>query len=323
MASDVYLSGKFIGTVESGEDFAKKIIEERRKGVISSNLNIFYDENSNEAHIENGKGRVRRPLIVVKDGVPLLTNEHIQQLKKNEITWNDLLLKGIIEYLDAAEEENTLVAFYENELTKEHTHLEISPLAMFGLVTSLVPYGNYNSAQKVNTGSKNQKQALGFYAANFPVRMDMDVNLLHYPQVPVVKSIMHDISNYEMHPSGQNIVVAVMSYKGYNMEDAIIINRASIDRGFGRSTYYRPTESEELRYSGGLVDEICIPNKEVKGYKSERDYRFLEGDGIVYPEAQVREGDVVLITPWSVESDKKGDIAYRYTRLEVEKLSLD
>jgi len=85
-----------------------------------------------------------------------------------------------------------------------------------------------------------------------------------------------------------------MSYKGYNMEDAIIINKGSIDRGFGRSTYYRPAIAEELRYSGGLMDEISIPDKDVKGYKSEKDYRLLEDDGIVYQEAKVREEDVII-----------------------------
>ncbi|MBI2142322.1 DNA-directed RNA polymerase subunit B [Candidatus Woesearchaeota archaeon] len=292
--ADVYLSGKFLGTTENPQEFVRSVIDERRKGAISDNVNISYSEEADEVNIEAAKGRLRRPLILVREGKPLLTEQHIKQLEKKEITWSDLVKQGIIEYLDTAEEDGALVAFFEGELTPKHTHLEITPLAMFGLVTSLVPYANFNSAQKVNTGSKNQKQALGFYAANYLIRMDMDVNLLHYPQLPVVKSVMHDISGYEKHPSGQNITVAVMSYKGYNMEDAVIINKGSIERGFGRGSYYRPMIAEKLRYSGGLEDEIEIPGKDVKGYKSERDYRYLEDDGIIYPEAKVREGDVVI-----------------------------
>ena len=291
---EVYLNSKFIGTVDDATTFVAQIREERRAGNMTSNLNIYQNQESNEVLIESSRGRARRPLIVVKDGQPLLTEKYLKQLEKNEISWSDLIKQGVIEYLDASEEENTLVAFFEKDITPEHTHLEITPLAMFGLTTSLVPYSNYNQSTRVNAGSKNQKQALGLYASNYSVRMDMDVNLLHYPQVPIVKSIMHDISHYEKHPAGQNIVVAVMSYKGYNMEDAIILNKASIERGFGRSTYYRPSVSEELRYSGGLIDQISIPDKDVKGYKSERDYRFLEEDGIIYPEAQVAEGDVVI-----------------------------
>lgn len=292
--SEVYLDGKFIGEVENKDNFINQIKTERRKGIITGNLNAYYNDTFDEIRIETSKGRVRRPLIIVKDGIPLLNEKHIKQLQKNEITWNDLVEQGIIEYLDAAEEENSLVAFTEEELTIEHTHLEISPLVMLGLITSLVPFGNFTQSARLSIGSKNQKQSIGFYAANFAVRMDMDVNLLYTPQVPVVQSIMHETSSYQIHPSGQNIIVAVMSYEGYNMEDAIIINKGSINRGFGRSSYYRPAIAEELRYSGGLMDDISIPDKDVKGYKTEKDYRFLEEDGIIYPEAKVEEETVVI-----------------------------
>ena len=294
METEVYLNNEFVGTIDNPAEFVSKLKEERRLGSITNNLNVFYDTKSNNVYIECSKGRARRPLIVVKDGLPLLTEKHIKQLEKNEISWSDLVKQGIIEYLDSMEEEDALVAFFENELTPKHTHLEIMPLAMFGYCTSLVPYGNFNQSTRLNAGSKNQKQALGLYASNFSVRMDMDVNVIHYPQVPVVQTIMHNISDYGKHPAGQNIVVAIMSYKGYNMEDAIIINRGSIERGFGRSTYYRPSIAEELRYAGGLMDEVCIPNKDIKGYKSEKDYRLLEEDGVIFAEAKVKEGDVVI-----------------------------
>ncbi|MBI4439357.1 DNA-directed RNA polymerase subunit B [Candidatus Woesearchaeota archaeon] len=291
---EVYTNGKFSGSVDDARQFAQQVREERRKGVIPSNVNVHYSEKLDEVQIESGRGRARRPLIAVKDGRPMLTERHIKQLEKNEISWSDLVKQGIIEFLDAAEEENSFIAFFERDLTPEHTHLEISPLVMLGLATSLVPYGNFNQSTRLNAGSKNQKQALGFYAANYAVRMDMDVNILHTPQVPIVETIMNDISRYEKHPAGQNIIVAIMSYKGYNMEDAIILNQGSIDRGFGRSSYFRPSVAEELRYAGGLIDEISIPDKNVKGYKSEKDYKYLEEDGIIYPEAKFKEGDVVI-----------------------------
>ncbi len=292
--SEVFLNGKFIGNIDDPRKLVDLFLEERRKGKVHYSINISYEENQDSVNIEASRGRAIRPLIVVKEGKPLLTDRHLEQIEKGELTFSDLINQGIIEYLDAMEEENALVAFFEEELTQEHTHMEILPLAIVGLCTSLVPFGNFNQSTRLNAGSKNQKQALGFYTANFLIRMDMDVNLLHEPQLPVVQTIMHKSSDYEKHPSGQNVVLAIISYDGYNMEDAIILNKASIERGFARSTYYRPVISEELRYSGGLVDEICVPDKEVKGYKSERDYRFLEGDGIIFPEAVVAEGDVVI-----------------------------
>jgi DNA-directed RNA polymerase subunit B' len=292
--SEIFVNGKFAGDVDNGKDFVSQVRNARRTGALPVNMNVIYEEHLDQVFIETCRGRTRRPLIVVKDGIPLLTEKHIKQLQKNELGWNDVVSQGIIEYLDAGEEENALVAFDEKELTSEHTHLEITPLAMMGIVTTLVPWGDHNPSARLAIGSKNQKHAIGFYAANFPARMDMDVNLLHTPQVPIVQSIMHELSAYNAHPSGQNIVVAVMSYKGYNMEDAVILNRGSIERGFARSSYFRPAIAEELRYSGGLMDNICTPDKEVKGYKSEKDYRLLEGDGIIYPEAQVKEEDVII-----------------------------
>lgn len=239
--SEIYLNNKFIGTIENPLELVAQTREERRKGNLTSNLNIFYDEKSDEVIVEAGKGRARRPLIVVKDGHPLLTDEHVNKLNESKLSWSDLVKDGVIEYLDALEEGNAFVAFSKDELTPEHTHLEITPLAMLGLCTSLVPYGNFNQSTRLNAGSKNQKQALGLYAANFPLRMDMDVNLLYEMQIPLVKTVMHDISKYSEHPAGQNIIVAIMSYKGYNMEDAIILNQGSIERGLGRSAYFRPS----------------------------------------------------------------------------------
>ncbi len=291
---DVFLDERYIGKVENAQAFLDGIKKSRREGTISKSVGISYNDNLNEIHVETDKGRARRPLIVVEKGASKLTKELIDKLNKNELGWDDLVKKGVIEYLDSAEEENALVALDESEVTDKHNYLEISPVVILGLTTSLVPFGNYGQAPRVSIGSKSQKQALGFYSANYLLRMDTDVSILQYPQMPLVKTFAHDISRYDAHPAGQNVIVAVMSYEGYNMEDAIILNKGSIDRGLARSFYFRPYAVEELRYAGGLVDEIGLPDKEVKGYKSEEEYKFLEDDGIVYPEAELKEDDVII-----------------------------
>jgi DNA-directed RNA polymerase subunit B' len=292
--AEIFLNGKFIGTVADPGKLVDSFVEERRKGKLHYSISIYHDKTLDEVQIESSRGRAIRPLIVIKEGKPMLTDRHIEQVEKGELTFFDLVKQGVIEYLDAMEEEEALVAFDENDLTPEHTHMEILPLAIVGLCTSLVPFGNFNQSTRLNAGSKNQKQSLGLYAANYLVRMDMDVNVLHTPQLPLVKTIMHDSSHYENHPSGQNVVLAILSFDGYNMEDAILLNKASIERGYARSTYFRPVITEELRYSGGLIDEVSVPDKDVKGFKSEKDYRLLEGDGIIFPEAVIAEGDVVI-----------------------------
>jgi DNA-directed RNA polymerase subunit B len=294
MNAEVYLNNKYIGQVEDGAAFVDDLKDQRRKGLLSEQANILYNQEVGEISIDCSGGRALRPLIVVKEGKPLLTEKHLKQLEDGELSWSDLVRQGVVEYLDANEEENALVAYDDTELTPDHTHLEISPLVICGLATSLVPFGNFNQSSRLIIGSKNQKQAAGFYAANYLIRMDMDTNLLHYPQFPLVKAKTHDFFDYGKNPAGQNLVVAIMCYDGYNMEDAVILNKASVEMGMGRSTYYRPTETPELKYAGGLTDEICIPDKDIKGYRGEDDYKFLEEDGIVYPEAQVGEGSVVI-----------------------------
>ena len=291
---DVYLNEKFIGIINNQKEFISNIRKQRRENKLSGELNISYKEDLNEIYIETTKGRLRRPLVVVENGNSRLTQDHVEKIKKEELKWTDLVEQGIIEYLDSAEEENSFVALYEKDLTKEHTHLEISPITILGVVTSLVPYSNFGSSSRLIRGSKIQKQALGLYATNFLLRKDTDSSILHYPQRPVVKTFMHDVFDYDEHPSGQNLIIAVMSYEGYNMQDSIILNKGSVQRGLARSTFFKPFSLDEVRYSGGLMDEISIPDKEVKGYKSEKDYRYLEEDGIIYPESTVGPEDVLI-----------------------------
>jgi len=289
---DIFYNGIFIGSVDNGKEFVGKIREERRKGALPVELSVRLDRFTDTIYISTEVGRVLRPLIIVENGKSRLTPEIEKLVQEGKLTWNNLIEEGIIEYLDASEEENALVALKKEELTEEHTHLEIDDVACLGIITSLVPYANHDHPPRLLKGSKTLKQALGIYAGNFPVRLDTDVSILHYPQKPIVKSFTYDTLN--IYPAGQNLVVAIMTYEGYNLEDAIVLNKASADRGVGRSTYFRPYTSTELYYAGNLKDEICIPEKDTSGYKTEEAYRYLEDDGVVYPEAKLNEGEVVI-----------------------------
>ncbi|HPD81953.1 MAG TPA: DNA-directed RNA polymerase subunit B [Candidatus Pacearchaeota archaeon] len=289
---DIFFNGMFIGTVEDGKKFVQQVKEKRREKNFPIQMNIREDEGIKTVYISTESGRVLRPLIIVENGTPKLKDEHLIQIEQGELKWGNLVDMGIIEYLDAAEEENALVSLNKENLTSEHTHLEIDPVSLFGTVTSLVPYGNHDQSSRLNRGSKTQKQALGLYAANYLCRLDTDVSILQYPQKPIVRSFVYDTLN--IYPAGQNLVVAVMSYEGYNMEDSLVFNKGSLDRGVGRSFYFRPYSAVEMNYAGGLKDEIAIPEKDTSGYRVESYYRFLEDDGIVYPEAEINEGEVMI-----------------------------
>jgi DNA-directed RNA polymerase subunit B len=289
---EVFFNGQFIGMIPEPQKFVGDLREKRRSNELPEQLNISKNEGIKAVLISTEPGRALRPLIIVEEGKPKLTNGHLIQIEQNEISWNDLLKQGVIEYLDAAEEENALVALYEDELTEEHTHLEIDSMDLFGVVTSLVPYGNHDQSSRLNRGSKTQKQALGLYAANYHCRLDTDVSILQYPQKPIVRSFVYDTLN--TYPAGQNLMVAIMTYEGYNMEDALVFNKGSLDRGVGRSFYFRPYSTVEMNYAGGLKDEIVVPDKDTSGYRIESSYQFLENDGIISPESEVEGGDVLI-----------------------------
>ena len=290
--TDVFFNGRFIGFVGNPTDFAQRVRATRRADNFPRELSVRYDSAMNYILMSLEVGRVLRPLVVVEQGVSKLKDEHLVLLENNKLKWADLIKQGIIEYIDAAEEENALTALRPEDVTPEHTHLEVHAIDLFGLITSLVPFGNHDQSSRLNRGSKTLKQSLGIYAANYLVRLDTDVSILHYPQKPIVRSFIYD--TLEVYPAGQNIVVAIMPFEGYNMEDAVVLNKASVDRGMGRSTYFRPYTVTELQYAGGLSDEIVIPDKDVSGYRTETAYRFLEDDGIAYPEADMNEGEVII-----------------------------
>ncbi len=290
--TEVFLNGIFVGSAENANEFVKNLKERRRDNELPIQMNIRYDPNFQIIVISTEPGRVLRPLIIVENGSPKLKHEHLVRLEQDELSWKELIEQGIIEYLDASEEESCLVALYEEEITPEHTHLEIDAMDLFGVVTSLVPYANHDQSSRLNRGSKTQKQALGIYAANYLCRLDTDVSILQYPQTPIVKSFVYDTLN--TYPAGQNLVVAIMTYEGYNMEDALILNKGSLDRGVGRSFYFRPYSAIEMNYAGGLKDEILIPEKDASGYKTEASYNLLEKDGVTFPEAEISQGKVLI-----------------------------
>ncbi|MGB9674736.1 MAG: DNA-directed RNA polymerase subunit B, partial [Nanopusillaceae archaeon] len=210
-----------------------------------------------------------------------------------ELKWSDLEKQGIIEWVDPSEEENLKIALYPEDIKEDTTHLEISSLVIFGIATSLAPFSNRNQSARLNRGVRPQKQAHAIYSPNFLNRFDTDISVMYYPQQPIVRTFSHKIFQNE-DLIGQNVIVAVMTQEGYNIEDAIILNKGSIDRGLFRSVYFRSYEVEKLRYPGGLQDEITIPDPSVELYRGRDKYKNLEEDGIVAVESHVVVDDVLV-----------------------------
>lgn len=290
----IFFDGRYVGETKEPEKLVKEMRDKRRMGLISNQINVAFHQHLDEVRIVSDSGRVRRPLIVVENGVSKLTNEYVEKLKKGEITWNDLVKNGIIEYLDTEEEETTLIALTENELTKEHTHLELDKSTILGFSASFIPYPEFNRGDRVNYGAKMVGQSIGIFATNYPMRSDTKSNVMVYPHRPLVQTHMHKITNYDRHPNGSNVVIAIASFEGFNMEDAVIINASSIQRGLLWSYMFRSYEGEEKRYMGGQEDSIGIPEAGIRGYAGEEAYRDLSEDGIVNPETVVGSDSVLV-----------------------------
>ena len=292
--ADIFINEVFSGTCLDGAKFAQEFKQNRRKGQVESHYNIFYNKDLDFVYIEGTPGRIRRPLVIVQDGVSKLTDDIVLQLKDKTLSFEDLISQGIIEYVDAMEENDCYVAHSNEGLTSEHTHIEVSPMIMFGINTGTMPFSEHDEPSRLMRGQKTVKQAVGMYALNYLKRKETDRHLLLYPQKPIVETFVYDVLGFESHPAGQNLVVAVMSYEGYNMDDGLILNQSSIERGLERSVYYKLQTSSELKYPGGMEDRITLPTPEVKGYRLEEDYRLLEGDGIVCLGANVTTSDVIV-----------------------------
>ncbi|MEM3875079.1 MAG: DNA-directed RNA polymerase subunit B [Candidatus Bathyarchaeia archaeon] len=295
----VFVDGTIVGYCATPEKVVQEFRQRRRMGEISTEVNIAYFSKEyggerEEIYVNCDEGRVRRPLIIVENGVPKLQPEHIEKIARGDWSWEDLVKNGIIEYLDAEEEENAYVALSAEEITPEHTHLEIATHTILGICASTIPYAEHNQSPRNSYQAAMAKQALGVFATNFPLRVDSRAHILHYPQTPLVETALMEVMGYKLRPSGQNCIVAVLSYEGYNMEDALIFNKASIERGLGRSTFYRIYEAECRQYMGGLKDRFVIPEPGTRGFRGEQYYRLLEPDGIISLEAQVAGGDVLI-----------------------------
>ena len=160
----VYLNGNLIGFVRDGKSFTETVRKDRRKGKINNEANIVYYETTNEIHINCDPGRVRRPLIVVEEGKSLLNEDHVKAIERRSKSWSDLISEGVIEYLDAEEEENTFIALSRKDLTLEHTHLEIYSPSILGVCASIVPFAEHNAAQETPTGPEWVNKVLDFHS---------------------------------------------------------------------------------------------------------------------------------------------------------------
>ena len=356
----VHVNGDIFGLHMNPHKLVEHFKRRRRSGRIRSEVSIRHDAVNRDIFINTDKGRILRPLLVLDGGSMVLSKVYLDGLKDRSISFKDLVNEGVVEWVDAEEEEDLLVAprpfdlpqmspkhgrpinpakvqwlnmgeegiskaklsaevimpngevvnekfsvplnYFQEDLDKLrrkekktgdvliYTHVEIDPQLILGVCASLVPYPEHNSTPRVTGGTAMVKQSLGLPSANGRLRPDTRQHILHYTQNSMTGTRAMEATNFIRRPAGQNFVVAILSHHGYNMQDAVIMNRGSIERALARSTFIRTYNAERKRFPGGQVDEIEIPGTgldEVKGLKSPEAYAHLEGDGLPTPETEI------------------------------------
>ncbi|KAG8778718.1 DNA-directed RNA polymerase III core subunit ret1 [Serendipita sp. 398] len=221
----VHLNGLIIGLTRFPTRFVAQFRKLRRAGRINEFVGIYINHHQKTVNIASDGGRICRPLIIVEKMQPKITNDHIQLLKENRLTFEDFLHDGMVEYVDVNEENDSHIALYEKDIEPATTHLEIEPFTILGAVAGLIPYPHHNQSPRNTYQCAMGKQAIGAIAYNQLNRIDTLLYLLVYPQQPLVKTKTIELVGYDKLPAGQNATVAIMSYSGYDIEDALILNR--------------------------------------------------------------------------------------------------
>jgi DNA-directed RNA polymerase II subunit RPB2 len=221
--------------------------------------------------------------------------------------------KGIVDYIDTSEEEVALIATRPEQIkdNKFYTHSEIDPSLMFGVMGNSIIYPEANQVPRDVFSCGQSKQAVSLYHSNYQLRLDKMGVVLNYGQVPLVKSRYLQYICNEEQSYGVNAIVAIMSYTGYNVEDAILINEGSIKRGLFRTTYFTTYEAREesSKVSGNNVNSFFtnIESKEnVSRLKEGFDYSKLDAHGLVKENTEI-DDRVVLIGQVTSTTDNKGE----------------
>lgn len=290
----VTLNGRILGVHANPSHFTMGIRHLRRAGHIPGFVSVHEDERTKTVAISTDGGRICRPLIIVNNGLPEVRNFHLRELQEGTRTFEDFLGDGLIEYLDVNEENNGEIALSESHLQKTTTHLEIDPMTILGVVAGLIPYPHHNQSPRNTYQCAMGKQAIGAIAYNQNNRVDTLLYLLVYPQKPMVKSKTIEMIGFEKLPAGQNASIAVMSYSGYDIEDAVVLNKASIDRGFGRCIVLKKFSTNLKRYNNMTVDRIVPPPDLPEGSFAAKKFCTLEQDGLIRVAETICSGAVLI-----------------------------
>jgi DNA-directed RNA polymerase beta subunit len=301
----VYINGDIMGYVKDATIFLKKIRNMRLNGEIYKHTTIYFNILINEIMIWCDVGRLVRPLFRVfnnldeLDALPReekpsfvfkqwikLTKTHVVNLKSNKIEFADIEKDGIVEYISAEESENCYICYNieqfnkdHHEITRQYTHVDIEEV-IYGITALTAPYLNHTLPTRITYQSTQTKQSCGWYVLNPEFRFDKKRFFQIYCEQPVVKTIVNDL----MYPNGQNLMVAMMCYSGFNQEDSTIVNKSLVDNGYLAGYNYTFYTIKITDFNTEFI-RLITPADKVQ--KNAANYDLLDEQGVI------RKGSIV------------------------------
>ncbi|KAF8078866.1 DNA-dependent RNA polymerase II second largest subunit [Lyophyllum atratum] len=351
----VFVNGVWMGVHRDPANLVKTIKKLRRKDDISPEVSVVRDIREKELRLYTDAGRVCRPLFIVENQQLALQKKHVRWLNNGyndegeEYKWEQLVKGGVVELLDAEEEETVMISMTPEDLENSRlqqsgidplandadfdpaarlkaginshtwTHCEIHPSMILGICASIIPFPDHNQSPRNTYQSAMGKQAMGIFLTNFLIRMDTMANILYYPQKPLATTRSMEYLKFRELPAGQNAIVAILCYSGYNQEDSVIMNQSSIDRGLFRSIYYRSYMDLEKKSGIQQLEEFEKPIRDNTLRMKHGTYDKLEDDGLIAPGTGVAGEDIIIgkTAPIPPDSEELGQRTRTHTRRDV------
>ena len=323
----VFVNGIWVGITRDPLRLYREFKLKKWRGIINIYTSVVFDFPNAEIRICNDAGRMMRPLLLVNQDTNdlYITRDMIQRVAAKEIGWDDLLTHiasegdhsegghdddadnahGVIEYIDPDEQAFSMIAMRPKHLLRNDTettsspyiykysHCEIHPSTIFGVLASCIPFPEHNQAPRNTYQCAMGKQAIGIYVTNYQRRMDKTAYVLTYPHRPLVDTRLMQMIQLAEIPSGAPLIVAIMSYTGYNQEDSVLVNQGAIDRGMFSATIYHTEKDEDKKINGD--EEIrCHPDvSKTKGMKF-GNYDKLNQRGVMPANTFIENRDIIM-----------------------------
>ena len=324
----VFVNGIWLGITRDPVRLYREFKLMKWRGVINIYTSVVFDYPNAEIRICNDAGRMMRPLLLVNQETNdlFITREMIDRVAAKDLCWDDLLTHiacssssssgagaedtsapnhGVIEYIDPDEQGFSMIAMRPKHLSRnerdtatspyiyKYSHCEIHPSTIFGILASCIPFPEHNQAPRNTYQCAMGKQAIGIYVTNYQRRMDKTAYVLTYPHRPLVDTRLMQMIQLAEIPSGAPLIVAIMSYTGYNQEDSVLVNQGAIDRGMFSATIYHTEKDEDKKINGD--EEIrCHPDtSKTKGMKF-GNYDKLNQRGVMPVNTFIENRDIIM-----------------------------